>query len=329
MIVKNEEKMLAGCLDTVKDIADEIIIVDTGSTDGTVEIAKKYNAKIFNFTWIDDFSAARNESIKHATSEWILYLDADERLTVSSQNQIRLLLSSAANEVGGYFCTIESDHSQMDGSAEKHRGGYPRLFRNLGFPNINFVGRVHEQISPSLISMKKIILVSDITIEHLGYNLSREEMDKKVRRNYNMLLAHIKDEPTNGYAWFQLGQTLGQMGIFAEAENATRFAIQCGDLSGSVYASAAATLSQFNGRKKNYEEALHWANESLSKAPNQVYGLSLKAHSLLYLGRKKEAEEIFLQALEKIKLNPQMPRSGFDIDISEEVLKKGLGMAKE
>ena len=329
MIVKNEEKMLAGCLETVKNIADEIIIVDTGSVDKTVEVAKKYNAKIFNFAWIDDFSAARNESLKHATSEWILYLDADERLTVSSQNQIRDLLLSTHKEVGGYFCTIESDHSKMDGSSEKHRGGYPRLFRNLGYPNINFVGRVHEQISPSIISNKKTILVSDIKIEHLGYNLSLEEMDKKVRRNYNMLLAHIKEEPTNGYAWFQLGQTLGQMGIAEEAENATRFAIQCGDLSGSVYASAAATLSQLSGRKKNFEEALHWANESLSKVPNQLFGLSLKAHSLLYLNRKKEAEEVFLQAIETVKRNPQMPRSGFDIDISEEVLLKGLAASRQ
>ena len=327
MIVKNEEKMLAGCLESAKNVVDEIIIVDTGSTDKTKEIAKSYGCKMFDFAWIGDFSAARNESLKYATSEWILYLDADERLMPSSQNHIRSLLSTAGMEVGGYFCTIESDHFQMDGSVEKHRGGYPRLFRNLGYPNINFVGRVHEQISPSLISMRKAILISDIVIEHLGYNLSQEEMDAKVRRNYNMLLAHINEEPTNSYAWFQLGQTLGRMQLRDEAESATRFAIQCGNLSGSVYASAAATLSQFCGQKKNYEEALYWANESLSKAPEQAYGLSLKAHSLLYMGRKQEAKEVFLLALEKIKSNAQMPKSGFDIDISEETLLKGLQQA--
>jgi tetratricopeptide (TPR) repeat protein len=217
----------------------------------------------------------------------------------------------------------------MDGSLEKHRGAYPRLFRNYGYPNINFVGRVHEQISPSIIALQKIFLPSEIVIEHLGYNLSKEEMESKVRRNYKMLIAHVQEEPTNGYAWFQLGQTLARMGLNDEAQQATEFAISCGDLANSVYSSAAATLSQFYGRKKNYEQALHWAEVSLEKAPNQLFGLSLKAHSLLYLGRKQEAEEIFLLALEKENHSSQMPKSGFDIDISKETLLNGLSLSRK
>jgi glycosyltransferase involved in cell wall biosynthesis len=331
MIVKNEEKMLEDCLKSVKNIADEIIIVDTGSADNTIEIAKKYDAKIFHFDWIDDFAAARNESIKNATSGWILYLDADERLTENSQLQIRNLVATSSEEVGGYFCLIESEHSKLDGSTEKHKGGYPRLFRNLGFPKIQFMGRVHEQISPSIIAAEKIILTSDIVIEHLGYNLPQAEMEQKVQRNYKMLLAHINEEPTNGYAWFQLGQTLGQMGLEKEAEDATIFAIKCGNLSNSVYASAAATLSQFRGRQKDYEKSLYWAEESLTKAPNQLYGLSLKAHSLLYLGRKKEAEPVFTEAinLSKSLTKSSIPKTGVDIDISEEVLLKGLNESRK
>src|SRR3990167_6711291 len=89
MIVKNEERYLDQCLNSVKDLADEIIIVDTGSTDRTKEIAKKFNAKIFDFKWTDDFSAARNESIKHATKDWILVLDADEVLDEEGKKMIR------------------------------------------------------------------------------------------------------------------------------------------------------------------------------------------------------------------------------------------------
>src|SRR3990167_5438874 len=84
MIVKNEEKYLEQCLNSVKDLVDEIIIVDTGSTDKTKEIWKKFDfahkIKFFDFKWIDDFSAARNESLKHAAKDWILVLDADEVL---------------------------------------------------------------------------------------------------------------------------------------------------------------------------------------------------------------------------------------------------------
>lgn len=326
MIVKDEEKMLPECLESAKDIVDEIVIVDTGSTDNTKAIAERFGAKIYDFTWCNDFAAARNKSIKYATGKWILYLDADERL--DSNANIRSLLDTAADNVGAFYCAIESEHSKLDNDTEMHRGAYPRLFRNLGYPTIKFVGRVHEQISPSLITAKKDFLFSDIIIKHLGYNLSREEMEKKIQRNYKMLIAHVQEQPTNGYAWFQLGQTLGQMQLYKEAEDATLFAINCGDLSDSVYASAAASLSQFCGRRKDFNEALKWADAALSKTPEQVFALSLKAHSLLYIGRKKEAEAVFLQALEKIKHRKIMPHSGFDIDISEEILLKGLKEAR-
>ena len=93
MIVKNEEKFLAGCLESVKNIVDEIIIVDTGSTDKTIEIANSYNAKVYHFEWKNDFSLARNESIKHATGDWILILDADERLAITLTTSPAVALS--------------------------------------------------------------------------------------------------------------------------------------------------------------------------------------------------------------------------------------------
>jgi len=100
MIVKNEEHFLEQCLNSVKDLVDEIIIVDTGSTDRTKEIAKKFNAKIFDFEWIDDFSKARNESLKNATGDWILVLDADE--TISSQNHQRIK-DAIQSEAAGFL----------------------------------------------------------------------------------------------------------------------------------------------------------------------------------------------------------------------------------
>ena len=87
MITKNEENYLEQCLDSAKEIADEIIIVDTGSTDKTKEIAKSFGAKIVDFKWNEDFSEARNESLKHATKEWILVLDADEEIDPERQHR--------------------------------------------------------------------------------------------------------------------------------------------------------------------------------------------------------------------------------------------------
>lgn len=327
MIVKNEEKMLPGCLDSVKGLVDEIVIVDTGSIDKTKEIAISYGAKVYDFEWIDDFAAARNESLKYSTGKWILYLDADERIDIKNLdiNKLKNDLENAADNLGGVVITIESDHSNMDGSTEKHKGGYPRLFKNLGYPKIYFKGRVHEQITPSLMENNLGMISSDIKIIHEGYNIPEQEMQKKLKRNYTLLLRHVQEEPLNGYAWYQLGQTLGRLQLMKESEDAIRMAIKCGDLSSSVYASACSTLSQYSGNKTNYEDALYWAEESLKKAPNQIYGLNLKGYALLELKRKKEAKDIFKLAhnLWKSQKN-SVPQSGFDIMVKEEIILNGL-----
>ncbi len=329
MIVKNEEKYLRDCIESVKDIVDEIIIVDTGSSDGTKLIAKNYNAKIYDFTWNDDFSAARNEALKYTTGQWFIYLDADERLKKSDGAKLLKILRNSKPDIGAYVVTIESEHLQLDNSTELHRGGYPRIIKNIGFPKIHFKGRVHEQITPSLFSNNLKIDFTDIVIEHLGYNRSREEMDAKVRRNYKMLIQHVQEEPLNGYAWYQLGQTLAQMKLFKEAEDAIRMSIQTGKLSDSVFASATATLSQIVGSKGNFSEALKWAEQSLKAAPDQVYALHLKAYALLHLKKYKESEQLFLEVKRRLNSKKSVPRTGFDIVIPEKFIDEGLRKARE
>jgi glycosyltransferase involved in cell wall biosynthesis len=328
MIVKNEEESLPKCLGSVRDLVDEIIIVDTGSTDNTVQIARSYGAKIHHFEWINDFAAARNEALKHSHGEWILYLDADERIKPTDFKKLREMLKVADSNLGAIICTIESDHSNLNGASELHRGGYPRLFKNLGYPKIHFTGRVHEQISPAIQEAGLGMSRSDIVIIHDGYNRPREEMEQKLQRNYKLLLEHVREEPTNGYAWYQLGQTLAQMNIKEKAEEAILFAVKCGNLSDSVYASAASTLSQFAGQKKDFESALDWAEKSLEKAPNQVYGLNLKAHALLFMNRKSEAKEFFKKSLEILDNQKGVPQSGFDIMIDRNVILNGLKKAE-
>ena len=328
MIVKNEETQLPGCLESVREIADEIIIIDTGSTDKTKEIANKYGAKVFDFVWIDDFAAARNESLQKCTGEWILYLDADERISSESIEEIKRLINYSGDQIAAYICTIESLHLQIDGKTEMHRGGYPRLFRNYGYPTIEFKGRVHEQITPSLFALNKTVDFSGIIIHHLGYDTSREVMEQKVRRNYSMLIQHVQEEPLNSYAWFQLGQTLAQMRLFEQAESSIRMSITIGDLSNPVYASAAATLAQIVGAQKKLEEALYWANISLEKAPNQVFALYLKASALLHSNKLAEALVLFEEVLRRNSDIKGVPRAGFDITLDEDVIKQAIQKCK-
>jgi glycosyltransferase involved in cell wall biosynthesis len=324
MIVKNEESMLPDCLESVKNLVDEIIIIDTGSSDNTLNVAKSFGAKIFHYDWNDDFASARNESLKHCSGEWILYLDADERLEPFSVKNLRSILENTSEDIGGYVCTIESAHLQLDNSTELHRGGYPRIFRNYGYPNIKFEGRVHEQIGASIFALDKSIAFSEVIIKHLGYDTTRDVMQGKVKRNYQLLLKHINEEPTNAYAWFQLGQTLAQMQLVDESEKAIRFSIEVGSLSDAVYASACATLSQIVGGKRNFTEALNWAEKSLEKAPEQVFALSLKGFALLLLNRKAEAEQVFLTAISRNKSHKSIPQTGFDVQVPENELLEGL-----
>lgn len=329
MIVKNEEKMLPGCLESVRGLVDEIIIVDTGSTDRTIEIAKSYGAKVHNFTWNDDFAAARNESLKHCTGKWILYLDADERIRPINNEKFKEEILKLPENIGGMVCTIESSHLALTGEKDFHRGGYPRIFKNLGYPKVKFIGRVHEQISPSLKDAGMEFINSDIIIEHLGYDQTTEIMQNKVQRNYRMLLQHVNEEPLNGYAWFQLGQTLGQMQLLKEAEEAIKFAVSCENLSDSIFSSAANTLSLYAGKKGDFETALIWADKSLDKAPDQVYASTLKAYALLNLKRNKEAIPIFEELLAKDYDYNKAPLTGYDILVKKDMLLKSLEEAKK
>ena len=103
LIVRDEEANLPACLDSARDLFDEIVVVDTGSTDRTIELARERGARIVPFAWCDDFAAARNAGVEAAKGEWILWLDADERLGASARDQLRGLFGKLRNENAAYM----------------------------------------------------------------------------------------------------------------------------------------------------------------------------------------------------------------------------------
>lgn len=329
MIVKNEEHTLRDCLASVRDVADEIVIVDTGSTDGTVAIAKEFGATVGYFEWIGDFAAARNEALKLCTGEWILYLDADERLDPASAPLVRHMLSRLPDVVGAAICTIVSPHRQVDDSTETHRGGYPRIFRNYGYPRVEFRGRVHEQITPAILECGGEVVSTDVIIRHIGYDIDREQMESKVKRNYELLIRHVQEEPLNAYAWFQLGQTLGRMNLAEQAEQTLKFALEIGSLSKSISATTAATLSHLCGTQGRFEESLAWAEKSLAFVPTQAMALNYRAYSLLHLRRLDEAEAAFAELRALLKNVSVLPNTGYEVEISDTVIDAGLDRIRE
>lgn len=213
MIVKNEERYLEGCLQSVQGLVDEIVIVDTGSTDGTLAIADRFGAKSFSFPWNDDFSAARNASLAHATGDWILVLDADERLDEASKEYLKPLLN--AKDVAGYSLVCES--AVESGVGDQHqRAPVFRLLRN--HLDIRFEGMIHEQAIGSAKRTGLKTVASNVKIRHLGYASQAIVSRDKRQRNLAILERQVELEPENAFAHFNLGEVLKLLERFSEAE---------------------------------------------------------------------------------------------------------------
>ena len=172
MIVKNEEKFLSNCLKSIENFVNEIIIVDTGSTDKTIEIAKSFNSKLYYYEWDDNFSNARNFSIEKATMDWILVLDADETLSTIDQKIISKEINSKINNVAYMLNTINESSTGVD-----IQSFVPRLFPN--HKNIYFKNPIHEQITESLEKINFNLVKSKAKINHVGYNSEKVDQDKK------------------------------------------------------------------------------------------------------------------------------------------------------
>lgn len=269
MIVKNEEKNLEHCLSSVKGCVDEIIIVDTGSTDQTLKIAEQYNAKIFFYKWNDNFAEARNFAIRQANSEWILYLDADEYINPNSLLNLKHISKTKINKA--YYCRI------LNINEETNRPSimlYPRLFPNI--KNIKFIGAVHEQIESSLIEFKIPIVKSNIEIIHTGYNLSLEEQKKKAVRNKNILKKEFILSP-NSYNAFQLGQTYGILNNPAEAEKYFLIALSDRNLRKEFRSTAFRYIALNKANEGNLVKALELINNSLHEDNKQPLALMAAA----------------------------------------------------
>ena len=195
MIAKNEERNITTALASVRDIASQMIVVDTGSTDKTAQIAQKLGADVHHFNWINDFSAARNYSIEKATGEWIIYLDADEYFTPENAQK----LASCINEIQDDEKLQKSTQaiSMMivnldDNQKPMTKFSAVRVFKNI--PSIRFKGKIHEQPS---IDSSKILNADDIEIMHTGYSESAHKETGKGQRNTLLLREELKNDPDN------------------------------------------------------------------------------------------------------------------------------------
>jgi tetratricopeptide (TPR) repeat protein len=228
MIVKDEEKHLAKCLQSIKTIADEIMVADTGSSDRTRELANIFGAKVFDFTWRDDFSSARNFSLSKASGDWILVLDADEVISANDYPLLRELTSKKGKGPVAYSFVTRNYVNGVDylkwnpnegvSGEEKGSGWFPsekvRLFpRDSRF---HFENAIHEVVEPTMLRHKIPILKCPVLIHHFG-KLDEEKTFRKGTEYFALGKKKLDEKGSNLQSLKELAVQAGNLGRFVEA----------------------------------------------------------------------------------------------------------------
>ncbi len=336
MIVKNEEQWLQQCLDSVKGLVSEVIIVDTGSTDKTKDIAKQYGAKVFDFTWNDDFAAARNFSISKASCEWILWVDADETIAEKDHDMIKQLIAESkfplivleqrhyTNETKNpLFKRIDDRYTKE----AKSFTGYTstlciRLFQNkLG---LQFEGVVHETVDKSMQKLGLKFLRTDIPVHHYQNMKEGVSMKAKKEKYDKMLEEKEKKDPTDI-------KTLHDLAITGLQKNDLKSAFSYFK---KIYDLDAELLESYLGmgliwaKRGDYQRAIKFFLTAMSKKTTRTIELSVPIAmvretivynlALCYLktGKTAQAVQIFK---DMIRLN-----SRFTPEIQEKMRHMGI-----
>lgn len=213
LIVKNEAERLAACLEALREVADEIVVADTGSTDGTLDIARAFTPFCHQIPWNNDFAAARNQATAFATNPWILTIDADE--IVQDPLRARALLEAfMCDQPPGTTGTIQ--HRSPTGTGAEQSivsGSVERFFEKSAY---QFAGIVHEQLA-SRNGARGPIAPTGVVVLHSGYEYRQEDPDHKGLRNLPLLEQAAAENPEDAYYPYQLGRTLFTLKRYSEA----------------------------------------------------------------------------------------------------------------
>jgi glycosyltransferase involved in cell wall biosynthesis len=290
MIVRDEEAVLEECLRSIRDEVDEIVITDTGSTDRSREIAAAFGARVLQRRWDDDFSVARNHSLEAATGDFILYIDADERLDAACGGTLRRTIEQAPR-CAAFLLLLQPRvgfTSYLEG----------RLFRRDS--RVRFTGRIHERIWPGI---EALCEAENLSVErcaarilHVGYE---GDLRHKHRRNLPLLQRAVTENPERVYCWWHLGETLAALGRREEAETTLRKAIQVARRSKKPAERFEASLAYQTLARIAFdadEDALPVIEEGLAVLPEDYALQFMKARALI----NSHSHEVALGMLDRL-----------------------------
>jgi GT2 family glycosyltransferase/Flp pilus assembly protein TadD len=292
LIVKNEEENLPACLSSAAGLFGEIIVVDTGSTDRTKEIALAHGARVFDFPWVDSFAAARNACLEHATGDWIFWVDADDRLDADNRDRLRLLLSSLSDENAAYVlkCLCVPRDPGDSGTLVDH----VRLFRRRA--DLRWEHRVHEQILGALRRSGAAVRYADVVVRHVGY-VDPALRKRKLERDLRLLELEHTELGDHPFTLFNLGSVYQELGRHAEAVALLRRSLERSHPQDSIVRKLYSLLAHCHKGLGRPAEALSACEAGLGVHPEDSELLFVRSSLLMEQGDLAGAEGGFRHLL--------------------------------
>lgn len=302
MIARDEEARIGACLESIRPFVDEMILVDTGSTDRTKEIALECGARVFTFPWVDSFAEARNQSLAQARGEWIFWMDADDVISEECGRQLRELIEKHPDKDAAYQVQVKIPPGE--GEWSETVVDHVKLFPNA--PDIRFEFRIHEQVLPSLRRKGIQVLPSDLYVVHQHYDRSTGGQQKKRLRDFGLLERDLKEHPDHPFILFNLGMTH----LFAtkEFEAAAQYLARCLSRShpqDSIVCKAYALLTTCRVCQRRWREARAACEAGLEHYPNDTELLYRAGQIYHELGELEKGR----MALEKLVAGGDTPGS--------------------
>ncbi len=291
LIVRDEEAFLGPCLESVRDVASEVVVVDTGSTDSTVRIAGDAGCVVLHRAWTDDYAAARNAGIEAATGDWILCLDADERLV--TPGAVASLLTAVPAEVGG-FLTERHDVvvHPATGHTDTHAVGIVRIFRR--HPAIRYVGAVHERPGDTILAAGfSIARAGGVRIAHLVSHRPDEVLRAKQERYLRLLERETARDPQDFWSAYYRAKTLWYLKRHAGAEAGFLYIAGNPRCAAPLRASALAMLGALCLELGRHRDGLAYLERSAEAFPLQSLARYLRGEILYALGDYAAAAEAY------------------------------------
>lgn len=296
MIVRDSSRTLPAALQSVRPHVDEMVVVDTGSVDKTPAIATQLGARVFHFPWCDDFSAARNESLRHARGDWLFWMDSDDTIDPINGQKLRDLANRDHDpKLLGFVMQVHCPGPGEDNREDVTVVDHVKLIRNR--PDLRFDGRIHEQILPAIRRAGGEVAWTDIFVVHSGFDHSPLAQERKRARDLRLLHMELKERPDHPFTLFNLGMTYTDMERFDEAAEYLVRSIRASEPGESHLRKAYALLVYDYRMLGRSADAWQLCETGLKLFPDDPE-LRFRSGVLLHeMGRHEEAVDAYRKAM--------------------------------